>query len=506
MKKTDSSPSVDQAQASTLSGPAGCSPAGPKDLAFKAIERNQEQIANLGDAIFYFAELGMQEIETSRLLIEVLAQMGYQVEEGISGFPTGFLATYGTGNPVIAVHAEYDALPGGSQTPAVLEHTELIHGAPGHSEGHNTNPAVMVGAAFGLREAIDNCRLSGTIKLFGAPAEEQLVSRPFFVRDGYFDDVDACLHVHIGDELSVVYGLRSMALISVVYEFFGKTAHAGNSPWTGISALDAAKLMDVGWDVLREHLPPTQRSHSVITSGGTQPNVVPEYARIWWYLREASAAEVGDLLNRARRMAEGACLMTGATHRETVMAACWPNWDNRVLAQIIQSNIEMVRMPEWSEADQTLARQVQNAIGIAETGLRTEITPMTRATRTGGSCDSGDITYVVPHALIIFPANIPGMQAHHWSAGIAPATPIAHKGMVTGAKVLAASMIDLMANPDLLIRARQWFDDGLAEAKINYAPLLPPEAKPPLELNRDEMAKYRPQMENYYLNVPIRFK
>jgi aminobenzoyl-glutamate utilization protein B len=283
--------------------------------------------------------------------------MGYRVETGISGFPTGFLATYGSGRPVIAVHVEYDALPSGSQTPGAVERRELVAGAPGHAEGHNTNPAVMVGAAFAIKEAISEHRLAGTVKLFGSPAEEQLVSRSFFVRDGLFRGVDAALHVHIGNELATVYGIRSSALISVEYEFFGKTAHAGNAPWLGVSAADAAKLMDIGWDVLREHLPPTQRSHSVIKDGGVQPNVVPDYARIWWYFREATARGAAALFNRARKMAEGACLMTGATLRENVIAACWPNWDNKPLAELVQANIELVGMPAWSGEDQALARR-----------------------------------------------------------------------------------------------------------------------------------------------------
>ncbi len=370
------------------------------------------EIAKIGDSVFYFAELGMQEVETCRLLVGVLRDIGYTVETGISGFPTGFLATYGSGKPVIAVHVEYDALPSGSQTPGAVDRRELVPGAPGHAEGHNTNPAVMVGAAFAIKEAIDKHRLTGTIKLFGSPAEEQLVSRSFFVRDGLFRDVDAALHVHVGDEFSVVYGVRSSALMSVEYEFFGKTAHAGNAPWLGVSAADAAKLMDVGWDVLREHLPPTQRSHSVIKDGGVQPNVVPDYARIWWYFREATAEGAAELFGRARKMAEGACLMTGATHRETVVAACWPNWDNKPLAELVQANIELVGMPEWSEEDQALARRVQKAAGRPEAGLATKVTPLMPAKQSGGSCDSGDITYVGPAR----PDPLPGEHPRHRGA------------------------------------------------------------------------------------------
>ncbi|MHB8773426.1 MAG: amidohydrolase [Syntrophales bacterium] len=479
---------------------------GPKETAIRAVERNGLEIAKIGDSVFYFAELGMQEVETCRLLVGVLSDMGFAVETGISGFPTGFLATYGSGKPVIAVHVEYDALPSGSQTPGAVERRELVAGAPGHAEGHNTNPAVMVGAAFAIKETIDRHRLSGTIKLFGSPAEEQLVSRSFFVRDGLFKDVDAAFHVHVGDDFAVVYGVRSSALISVEYEFFGKTAHSGIAPWLGVSAVDAAKLMDIGWDVLREHLPPTQRSHSVFKEGGVQPNVVPDYARIWWYFREATAKGAAELFGRARMMAEGACLMTGATRKETVVAACWPNWDNKPLAELVQANIALVGMPKWSAEDQALARRVQKAHGRPQTGLLTEVTPLRPAKQAGGSCDSGDITYVCPHVRIHYPANIPGTEPHHWSAGIAPATPIAHKGEVAGAKVLAGTLVDLLTEPKHLAGAKKWFDRELAEAGITYAPLLPAETKPPVHLNKEEMAKYRGRMRKFYRNVPIRFR
>ena len=506
MKRTDRRSVADPGRIPMRPDSAADSQTNLKGTAFRAIERNGEEIAKVGDSIFYFAELGMQEIETSKLLVQVLGEIGYRVETGISGFPTGFLATYGSGKPVIAVHAEYDALPSGSQTPGAVERKEMVPGAPGHAEGHNANPAVLVGAAFGVKEAMDRHGITGTVKLFGAPAEEQLVSRPFYVRDGYFDDVDAAFHVHIGDQSSVVYGLKSTALISAEYEFFGKTAHAGNNPWTGISAADAAKLMDIGWDVLREHLPLTQRSHSVIKDGGVQPNVVPDYARIWWYFREATAEGVRDLFGKARKVAQGACLMTGASHRETVIAACWPNWDNKVVAEVVQANIELVGMPPWSDEDQALARRVQKALGAGERGLETEVAPLVQARQMGGSCDSGDITYVVPHARIIFPANIPGTEAHHWSAGIAAATPIAHKGEVIGAKVLAGSMLDLLCRPELLAGAKDWFAEGLKEAGIVYTPLLPSSTVPPLKLNSEEMAKYRDKMARFYLHVPIRFR
>jgi aminobenzoyl-glutamate utilization protein B len=476
----------------------------PKATALAAVDRNSEEIAKVGDAIFSFAELGMQEFETARLCTELLTEMGYRVEAGISGIPTAILATYGSGRPVIAIHVEYDAVPNGSQVPGATAREEVVAGAPGHAEGHNTNAAVWIGAAFAIKEAIDQHNLSGTIKLFSAPAEEQIISRPYFVRDGYFDDIDAAFHGHVGSSLATSYGVRQYAAMSVEYEFFGKTAHAAASPWTGVSAVDAVKLMDVAWDVLREHLPPTQRSHSVIVDGGVQPNVVPDYAKIWFYFRESTYEGAASLYERAREVADGAATMTGTTWKEHVLAAVWPTRDNQTIAEVVQSNIDLVGMPEWTAEEQALARQIQVTAEVPEAGLRSTTSPLREATQSTSSNDSGDITWMVPHGRITFPANVPGVPFHHWAAAIAEATSIAHKGTVAGAKVMAASVVDLLANPDLIARARETFSREVGSS--TYRPLLPPGQLPPIELNAEEMAKYREAMRAHYRTVPIRFR
>jgi len=476
----------------------------PKATALAAVDRNREEIAKVGDAIFSFAELGMQEFETAQLCTDLLSDMGYQVETGISGIPTAILATYGSGRPVIAIHIEYDAVPNGSQVPGVTVRQEVVVGAPGHAEGHNTNAAVWIGAAFAIKQAIDEHDLAGTIKLFSAPAEEQIISRPYFVRDGYFDDVDAAFHAHVGSSLATSYGVRQYAAMSVEYEFFGKTAHAASSPWTGVSAADAVKLMDMGWDVLREHMPPTQRSHSVIVDGGVQPNVVPDYAKIWFYFRESTYQGAANLYERAHEVADGAAAMTGTTWEEKVLAAVWPTRDNVTIAEVVQSNIDLVGMPEWTAEEQTLARQIQATAEVSETGLRTSIPPLREATQSTSSNDSGDITWMVPHGRITFPANVPGVPFHHWAAAIAEATSIAHKGTVAGAKVMAASVIDLLTNPELLARAQETFSEEIGGS--TYRPLLPPGQTPPLDLNAEEMAKYRELMRTHYRTVPIRFR
>ena len=476
----------------------------PKETAFQAVERNREEIAKIGDEIFSFAELGMQEFETSSLCAQVLKDMGYRVETGISGVPTAIMATYGSGKPVIAVHIEYDAEPSCSQKAGVTERQEIVKGAPGHAEGHNTNAAVWIGAAFAVKEAIDKHGLKGTIRLFSAPAEEQDGTRPYFVRDGYFKDVDAAFHAHVGGDLSTSYGLRQYADISVEYEFFGKTAHASVAPWTGISAPDAVKLMDIGWDVLREHLAPTQRSHSVILNGGVQPNVVPDYAKIWFEFRETSYEGANNLYLRARNVAQGAALMTGATWKETMLSACWPTRDNQTIAEIVQSNIELVGLPAWNAEEQALAKAIQKAAGVREIGLATTLSPLREATMSTSSNDSGDITWTVPHGRITIPSNVPGVPFHHWCAAIAEATSIAHKGEVAAAKVLAGSIIDLLTKPDQMGKARETFRREIAGSV--YKPLLPADQKPRIDLNRAEMAKYRDLMKVHYLRAAVNFK
>ncbi|HWH78141.1 MAG TPA: hypothetical protein VNT76_12245, partial [Candidatus Binatus sp.] len=230
-----------------------------KKFVFDTVDRNGEAIARLCDNIFYFAELGMQEFETSGLMTELLEKAGFSIQNNLSGMPTGFVASYGSGKPVVALHTEYDATPACSQQAGVTEPTAIVDGAPGHTEGHNVNAAVMIGAAFAIKKAMDEFGLKGTLKVFGAPGEEQLVSRPYFVRDGYFNDVDVALHDHIGTGFGTVYGLRQYALISAEFTFKGQSAHAATAPWNAKDALDAVVLMDLGWDKLREHLEPTQR-------------------------------------------------------------------------------------------------------------------------------------------------------------------------------------------------------------------------------------------------------
>jgi aminobenzoyl-glutamate utilization protein B len=475
-----------------------------KEFIFKVVDRNSKAIALLGDNIYYFAELGMQEFETAKLMTQILEEAGFKVERGISGMPTAFMATYGSGKPVIAIHTEYDTTPGNSQTPGVPEHKPLVEGAPGHAEGHNVNAAVMIGAAFAVKKAIDEYKIPGTVKIFGAPAEELLIPRPYFVRDGYFKDVDVAFHTHIGEQLRTEYGLRQYALISAEFTFKGQSAHSASAPWAGRDALDAAELMSIGFDKLREHLEPTHRSHRVISYGGDQPNVIPASARIWWFFRETTIEKAQENFEKAKKVAQGAALMTNTDWSVQVFSAIWPTRGNRTLAEVTHKNIQLVGMPKWTEEEHNLAKALQTNLKGKPEGLHKDISPLQESRQGASSNDAGEVTWIVPTGRVTFPANIPNIPNHHWAAGVAPATSIAHKGAVAGAKVLAASVVDFLMNPQLVEDAKITFKKETAG--FEYKSFLPPDQKPPIHLNKEIMERYRPLLTKYYLKEKPKFE
>ena len=469
-----------------------------KMLCFDYLDRNAKAIATLNDSIFYFAELGMQEIKTAGLMCELLEEAGFNVERGISGFASGFCATCGSGAPVIAIHTEYDANPDNSQASGVAEQRAIVEGAPGHCEGHNVNGAVLVASALAAKAAIDRFGLTGTLKVFGAPAEEQLISRPYFVRDGWFDDVDVAFADHIGAGTSVGYGLIQSALVSASFTFHGETAHAGVVPWKGRDALDGVVLMDMGLAQYREHMTPSMRAQRVITTGGDQPNVIPRTAAVWWMFRDSTAEGALKLFEHAKKIAEGAALMTNTSVSVDVVSAVWPVRGNRTLAELFQRESELVGVPDWTKEEDDLARAVQAKVKVPVEGLKRTIDELKGpAVQTPAANDAGDISWKVPMVKFCFPASIPHVNFHHWAAGVPLATSIAHKGALAGAKVMAAAIVECLKNPAIVAEAKRTFKDEIDG--VEYRPLLPSDQKPPINLNRAMMDKYRPLMEKHYL-------
>jgi len=474
-----------------------------KQLAFDVVERNAQQMTDVSDSLFYFGELGMQEFESTKLLKDTLAAAGFKVELGGAGMPTNVWAEYGNGRPKIAIVTEVDALPGGSQTPGTWERKPLVKDGPGHMEGHNTHGGVAALAAFAVKQVMQRYNLPGTVAISYGPAEEQIASRPFLVRAGYFKDVDAVIYLHIGEGLTTGYGVQNYAAISSVFTFHGKTAHGAVNPWDGKDAVDAVELMDIGFDKLREHLRPSYRAHRTITVGGIQPNIIPDKGQIWWFVRDASMPAAKETYDKLLKIAEGAALMTGTTWDVQYAASAWPQLASKTIAEAVQKNIDAVGMPKWTDEEQNFARDFQKFAEKPAVGLRTAPTPLGGRAQATSSNDNGDVSWVVPAGLLNFPSSVPGIQYHEWKAAVTPVSSISHKGQVIGAKVLAASIIDLLTTPELVAKARAEFE---TESKTTpYFSLLPADVQPPTELNQAEMEKYRGAMRAFYLTKQPRF-
>ncbi|MGD8868179.1 MAG: amidohydrolase, partial [Gemmatimonadales bacterium] len=440
------------------------------------------------DKIFSFAELGFQEYETSRYLVSVLREHGFDVEEGVSGIPTAWVARWGSGTPVIAFGSDIDGIPRASQRPGVAYHDPLVEGAPGHGEGHNSGQAVNVTAAIALKRIMEREGIPGTLVLWPGVAEELVATKAFFVRDGMFADVDAVLFTHVSNNLSVSWGpANGTGLVSVLFTFEGQAAHGAGAPWRGRSALDAVELMNVGWNYRREHLRPDQRSHYVIPDGGDQPNVVPSKASVWYYFREMDYPDIKRNFEIGINMAKGAALMTDTEMSYRILGAAWPRHFNKVIAETMYEHIKTVGLPEWSEADQALAKAVQRIMESDEEGLATvldSLGPPPERRRSGGSDDIGDVSWTVPTVTLRFPSNAPGLPGHHWSSAVAMATPIAHKGATAGAKVMAMTTLELFLRPELVDQAWQYFRDEQTK-EMTYTPLISEDDQPAIDLNAD---------------------
>ncbi len=478
--------------------PLGAQPdlAALKREAAERVRARAKLTQEMVDSIYSFSELGFQEFETSAYITGILEKEGFRVTREVAGMPTAWVAEWGSGKPVIGLISDIDGLPETSQKPGVPRHEPLIPGGPGHGEGHNSGQAVNVTAAVVLKELMLKHKIPGTLRLYPGVAEELLASRTYMVNAGLFRDVDVMLSNHVSSGFSTAYGPVGSGLVSTQYTFKGKSAHSAGSPWSGRSALDAVELMNVGWNFRREHLRPEHRSHYVIVQGGDQPNVVPPVASVWYFFREWDYQRIRDLHAIGTRIAQGAATMTDTEMSERVLAATWPGHYNKPMAEAMWANLKQVGMPEWSEADQQFARAVQKAVGSQPRGLQAEVTelavPGPRPSG-GGSDDIAEVAWNVPTVVLRYPANIPGTIGHHWSAGIAMATPIAHKGSNAGAQAQAMTALDLLLRRDLREAAKAYFAEQTKETK--WQSLIPEGTQPPIELNRDRMARFREELK-----------
>jgi aminobenzoyl-glutamate utilization protein B len=472
------------------------------------VDKRYDFSARINDMIFSFGELGFQEFETYKYLTELLEKEGFKVEKNVSGVPTAWIARWGSGKPVIAIGSDVDCIPKASQKPGVAYHDPIVADAPGHGEGHNSGQALNITSAIVLKKIMEREKLSGTLMLWPGVAEELVGTKAFYIRDGHFKDVDACIFTHVNNQLSVKHGdVGNNGLVSVKFHFEGEAAHAAGNPWRGKSALDGVELMNIGWNFKREHLMPTQRSHYVVVNGGDQPNVVPSKATVWYYFRERTYPRIKELYDAGKKIAQGAAMMTDTKVSWEIVGSAWPAHFNKPMAEVCYKNIQRVGMPKWSDADTTLAKALQRELAAPkQEGLNTEIDTVleVRSSMGGGSDDIADISWSLPTITIGYPSNMPGLPGHHWANAVSMATPIAHKGITAGAKVEAMTVLDMLNDTKIITDAWEYYKKEQTK-EIKYEPLIAPTDKPAVTINTEIMAKYRPEMKKYYYD-PTKYK
>ena len=481
-----------------------------ESAALAGVDARAKLSQEMVDSVFSFAEPGFQEVKTSEYLTGILEKNGFKITRGVAGIPTAWTATWGTGGPKIALGSDIDGLLGLSQYPGDPSIKPMVEGAPGHGEGHNSGMPLIIVAALAAKDVMEKNKIPGQLMIWPGVAEELLATKAFYVRAGLFKDVDASIFTHVSRDFSTQWGpAGNNGMVSVEYTFHGKTAHAAGQPWSGRSALDGVELMDTAWNMRREHLPLTQRSHYVITNGGGQPNIVPGVASVWYYFRENSFQSIRELYELGNTISEAAAMGTGTTVEHKILGYAAPNFGNKPLAEAAYANIKKVGMPQWSADDQAFAKAVQTTQGFKLEPLATEISPLTTPesrgpSMGGGSDDIGDIMWTVPTITIRYPSNIPNAIGHNVTSAMAMATPIAHKGVQVGSKAVALTILDLVTTPKLVADAKDYFNNvQLKDQK--YDPVLAATDMPAIHLNTEIMKQMRPKMEPFYYN-PKKYK
>ena len=425
--------------------------------------------------IWGFSETALGETKSAALLLDVLEKEGFSVTRGVAGMPTAFVASAGTGTPVIGILAEYDALPGLSQVGGAPKKTPQAEGGPGHGCGHNLLGTAAVAAAVAANRTRLAAKLPGTIRVFGTPAEEQLLGKPFMLRDGVFSGTDAVLAWH-PEDANYVCTKPYLAISALDVEFFGKTAHAAANPWLGRSALDAVEISDHALALMREHVLPTARLHRAIKNGGLAANIIPDYARVQWFVRDENGERVNEMIGRLRKAAEGAALATETTSKVSLLASTREPLFNDELSKVLQKHLVRVGAPAWDAADLALARGIQKEVGVPEIGLADTVLPYAPGHGSGASSDVGETSRALPVAELAVATGAAGQPWHHWAVTSGSGHALGQKGMLVAAKVLASSLTDLLADARTVAAAKAEFQK--ATAGKPYVSPLAKDAKP----------------------------
>jgi aminobenzoyl-glutamate utilization protein B len=451
----------------------------PKRAAAQEAERLSAEIGATAQKLWALSETALKETRSAAVLADLLEREGFGVERGVSGMSTAFVASFGSGQPVIGILAEYDALPGVGNALVPRKQPREDGVTSGQGCGHNLFGAGSVGAAVALQRTIKAAGLQGTIKLFGTPAEETLIGKSYMARDGLFDGVDAVLEWH-PDDRNAVNNTPNMALNNFTVEFFGRPAHAAADPWKGRSALDAVELLVHGVNLMREHVKPSARLHYVMPSAGEAPNVVPAYAKVWLYARDTERPAVEAHYEWLLQIAEGAARATQTTHKVFLNTGVHEYMFNRPLQEAMQANLEAAGAPAYGEAEQAFARQLQKEHGLPEVGLDATIAKLAAGLDPleGGSTDVAEVSHITPTVGLMLSTSGKDLPWHSWATSASHGLPGAAKAAVTAAKVLAMTGVDLLTQPKLLERARAEFQKQSAGKP--YRSPIPTGQKPPL--------------------------
>ena len=442
-------------------------------VAIDYLDRHFQTYDKLQKTIWADPELGFLETNSSGLLKQHLRENGFTIEEGVAGMPTSFIATYGSGSPVIGLLAEFDALPGLSQD-TVPYRKPVKEGAPGHGCGHNTFGVGSTAAAVSLSKWLATNKHSGTIKVYGTPAEEGGAGKVYLVREGLFTGVDVVLDWH-PSSVNAVSTNGGTAMVMVDYKFYGKPAHAARTPWKGRSALDAVESFDYMVNLLREHIPTSSRIHYVIPDGGFAPNVVPEYARVSYYIRSPKRDILNTLTEWIDSAAVGAAKGTQTRVEKEIIAGTYERLHNKTLSKVIQRNLEIVGGVKYDARERQYALDLIRATGNPDSLVNeaAKVQPLAEFPEegSGGSSDVGDVSWVVPLASFGAATFVPGSPGHSWQNVAADGTTIGTKGLLNASRVFALTAVDLFTDAKLLQTVKDEFKQVVG-SDFKYVPLL----------------------------------
>jgi len=441
-----------------------------KDDVIKALDSKTEKYGEIAHNIWDLAEMGYLEEKSSALLQQTLSNEGFSIKTGIAGIPTAFVAEYGSGFPVIAILGEYDALPGLSQQ-AVPEKISADKAA-GHACGHHLFGTASTAAAISVKDWMETNKIKGTIRFYGCPAEEGGSGKVYMVREGVFNDVDVALHWHPGSANAASAG-AALANKSAKFRFYGVSAHAAGAPDKGRSALDGVEAMDMMVNMMREHIPQEARIHYVITSGGKAPNVVPDFAEVYYYARHNKRDVVIDIFDRMVKAAEGAAMGTGTTMEYEMIGGTHELLPNLTVQKIMYDNLTKVGGVTYNEEEKVFAEKISKTLGKEKLDIETaeKIQPYKEEARAYGSTDVGDVSYTVPTAGLGTATWVPGTPAHSWQAVAAGGTTIGTKGMMVAAKTLALTAMDIFKNPKTVEAAKAELEERRGK-DFKYIPML----------------------------------